>query len=499
VKDTRILLAQARDKAAAPAARHEAFGEIVTRSQDLAYGCAYAVLGDFYLAEEAAQEAFIAAWQKLEQLREPDTFPGWFRRIVLTACNRLTRGRRLIIVPLEAIPDLIAADAGPHARAERLEAREKLHAAIGSLPERERVVTTLFYIGEYSQAEISRFLEVPVTTVVKRLHSARRRLKGRMLEMFRDNLHEHRPSHSEAFAEQVNARLRPFAAADWELVSAFVYGLAPDFRQDDEAWLRNRRQFDETRYTRRQYVAEHAGTGEVVGYGSIEQTIFLPRYRLFLFAEPEWLRAGAGDLLLDRLMDDLREAGALTVWHRNYAQLTEVLGFLTERGFAETARVRDLRLNVAQVGLAAFAPVLERVTSRGITITTFAEERERDAASLHRLHEFLNVVKADDPQRQPFTPVPFEAVERWFEKPFVLAAACFIAKHGDEYVGFTDLNHIEPIPGGIMHGFTGVARVPQAGHRDGAQAARDCVRAAARLSDDPRLQPSLALSDARAQ
>lgn len=466
VKDTRALIAQATDQQAAPAIRHEAFGELVIRFQDLAYGCAWVVLRDYALAEEAAQEAFITAWRQLDGLREPEAFPGWFRRIVLTVCNRMTRGKRLTFVPLEAGYDLPATDADPHARAERREMAEQVHAALRALPERERLVTTLFYINEYSQAEISAFIEVPVTTVVKRLHAARRRLrellKERMIEMFKDDLQAHRPSRNEAFADEVSARLRPFAAAEWGLVSAFVYGLEPDFRQDDEMWLHNRRQFDESRYRRRQYLAEHVATGallgRMLGYGAIEQTLFLPRYRLFLAAEPDGLQGGVGDLLLDRLLTDLRAAGALKVWHRNYARRTEVLDFLSARGFIETARVWDLRLDVARADTAPFLPLLEELAARGITITTFAAEHARDAGSLHKLHEFLNVVKADDPQRQPFIPVPFEAVVRWFARRDVLPDACFIARRGDEYVGFTDLNHIEPIPRGIMHGFTGVAR-----------------------------------------
>jgi len=458
VKDTRTLIAQAVSTEATLIERHEAFGELVTRFQDMAFGCAYAVLNDFYLAEDAAQEAFITAWRKLGQLRQPEAFLGWFKRIVLTECNRLTRGKRLVFVPLEAGLNISAAAVDPHVVTEQRELMEKVGAAIKELPEHERMVTTLFYINEFSQHEIGDFLELPLTTVAKRLYSARQRLKEKMIEEFKDNLQEHRPSRNESFADQVSARLRPFTKQDWELVCAFVYGLEPDFREDDEAWLRNRQQFDETRYRRRQYVAEHAETGEILGYGSIEQTIFLPQYRLFLFIEPRWLRAGVGDLLFNRLMEDLREAGAITVWHRNYAQFTETFDFFAERGFAETRRVWDLRLKVAEVDLSAFEPVVEQVAAQGITITTFAEERERDAESLGKLHEFLNLVKADDPQRQPFTPVPMESVARWFEKHYVLADACFIAKHGDRYVGFTDLNHIEPIPGGIMHGFTGVAR-----------------------------------------
>jgi RimJ/RimL family protein N-acetyltransferase len=121
--------------------------------------------------------------------------------------------------------------------------------------------------------------------------------------------------------------------------------------------------------------------------------------------------------------------------------------------------VWDLRLDLSAADLSTFAGIAKEVAARGITITTFAEEHQRNAdAALHRLHEFLNVVKQDDPERQPFIPVPFESVVHWFTREYVLADACFIAKHGEEFIGFTDLIHIEPIPQGIMHGFTGVAR-----------------------------------------
>jgi len=55
-----------------------------------------------------------------------------------------------------------------------------------------------------------------------------------------------------------------------------------------------------------------------------------------------------------------------------------VIPFLEERGFAEAVRVGDLRLNVSEADLSPFQPVAEQVSARGISITTFAEERERD-------------------------------------------------------------------------------------------------------------------------
>lgn len=82
MKDIRGPIAKATDSGSSLSVRHEAFAELVIRFQDMAFACAYAVLGDAYLAEDVAQEAFVVAWQKLDQLREPDAFPGWFKRIV---------------------------------------------------------------------------------------------------------------------------------------------------------------------------------------------------------------------------------------------------------------------------------------------------------------------------------------------------------------------------------------------------------------------------------
>jgi len=82
------LILLATDIGADPGKRLAAFGELVTRFQGMAYGYAYSILGDFHLAEDAAQDAFVMAFQKLNGLRDPKAFPGWLRRIVRTACHR---------------------------------------------------------------------------------------------------------------------------------------------------------------------------------------------------------------------------------------------------------------------------------------------------------------------------------------------------------------------------------------------------------------------------
>lgn len=80
-----VLLTRSGDAAA--------YAELVRRFQDMAVGYSYSLVGDFQLAEDAAQEAFFEAYRTLENLREPAAFPGWFRRIVFKQCNAPKRCR----------------------------------------------------------------------------------------------------------------------------------------------------------------------------------------------------------------------------------------------------------------------------------------------------------------------------------------------------------------------------------------------------------------------
>lgn len=64
---TLVVRAQTGDRAA--------FDDIVLRFQDMAVGYAPALLGDFHLAEDAAQEAFVGAWTELPRLHKPAAFP----------------------------------------------------------------------------------------------------------------------------------------------------------------------------------------------------------------------------------------------------------------------------------------------------------------------------------------------------------------------------------------------------------------------------------------
>ena len=157
-----------------------AYNHLIQRFQKMAVAYSYARLRDRALAEDVAQEAFLYAYRTLNQLREPAAFPGWFRRVLQGQINRCQRQSHPLLVALEEATDGMINGVSPMAAVEAHEETEDLLAAIDTLPEAQRTVIALFYIGEYSQQAISAFLEIPVATVKTRLHYARQRLKEQL-------------------------------------------------------------------------------------------------------------------------------------------------------------------------------------------------------------------------------------------------------------------------------------------------------------------------------
>jgi RNA polymerase sigma factor (sigma-70 family) len=220
----------------------DAFGQVVERFQRMAYAVAYTMLGDAHLAEDVAQEAFIEAYIELPKLREPAAFPGWFRRIVHKRGDRLVRGKAEAPLPLEAAGTLASGAPGPSAVAETRELQRRVRAAIDALPELDRLPVTLFYLAGYAQQEIAAIMELPLTTVKKRLFSARRRLRALMDDLVREQLPQ--PACDDLFARTIQffiavrigdiARVRRYldqepalagAHERWDEATALRYGL----------------------------------------------------------------------------------------------------------------------------------------------------------------------------------------------------------------------------------------------------------------------------------
>jgi len=268
----------------------DAYGELVRRFQDMAYGYAYSVVGDWKLAEDAAQEAFIEAYRCLSDLREPRAFPGWFKRIVFKHCDRLTRGKQLTTTPLDDAQELPALALDPADQAERQELRDSVLHAIRCLPAHQREVTTLYYIDGYSQNEIAAFLEVPPSTVKSRLHTSRKQLKERMLDMVRDTLQS--SALPESFAEETLAQAVARAAElnrehefdEAEGLLRDVLGKAPNHAaalKELNRTLMWGRVYGESRWDRLPELAEHGrailatGSDDEYVYNQLAETLLV--------------------------------------------------------------------------------------------------------------------------------------------------------------------------------------------------------------------------------
>jgi len=195
--DTLVTAAQAGDL--------NAFSDIVQRFQGMAYVSAYTMLGDVQMAEDVEQEAFIEAYLHLPALREPQAFPGWFRRIVFRQGDRLLRNQKVTTVPLEPTTavDALLEELNPVNIVEQREMQTVVRHAISTLPEHERMVVLLFYGSGYTLNDISQFLEVPLSTSKKRLFDARKHLKARLSHTVYDTLQEQHLSWPEHFPLKV--------------------------------------------------------------------------------------------------------------------------------------------------------------------------------------------------------------------------------------------------------------------------------------------------------
>lgn len=174
---------------AARADRPEAFDEIVRRFRSTAQASAYWMLRDTQLAQDVAQEAFVDAFLGLEKLRDPAAFAGWFRSIVFKHADRVRRRSFLKYeMSCETSCDTRDtanefADPAPGPEARLLAARDRVSVVrvVDRLPEHERVVVGLFYAADQSHAEIGEHLGLPRSTIKKRLHDARRRMRDQLV------------------------------------------------------------------------------------------------------------------------------------------------------------------------------------------------------------------------------------------------------------------------------------------------------------------------------
>ena len=162
-----------------------AFDVLVHRHQKSVHALAWRKIGDFHDAEEITQDTFLQVYKKLPTLKDPYKFAGWLYVIANRLCIDRMRQKKLTIQSLEDTPmeEVEKSSYTHHVSEQRqTEITERRRAIVKTLleklPESERTVMTLFYLGEMTVKEISKFLGVSASAIHNRLYRARKRLQA---------------------------------------------------------------------------------------------------------------------------------------------------------------------------------------------------------------------------------------------------------------------------------------------------------------------------------
>lgn len=175
MNEEQIWLEQARrgDKAA--------FGRLIEAYQSPVYNLAYRTLGNAGEAEEAAQEAFIRAYTRLETYNPEHKFSTWMLSITSNYCIDLIRKRRAQLLsldePLPPHPALMSERSqGPEAQAVEGEQELLVQSLLDTLPDDYRQTVVLRYWYDLSYEEIAEVMETTVSAIKSRLFRARKML-----------------------------------------------------------------------------------------------------------------------------------------------------------------------------------------------------------------------------------------------------------------------------------------------------------------------------------
>jgi len=170
---------------ACQAGESSAFDVLVARWEDKIRGAAYRLLGSEEEARDAAQEAFLKAYQGLPSFKQQARFSSWLYQITLNLCrDRLRRRKGRTMVSLDALEEIGPVIAGREPAAldvvQQIDLRRTVRRAIQELSEEQREVLILKEYQGLTFLEIAQALDVPVSTVKTRLYRGLGQLRLRL-------------------------------------------------------------------------------------------------------------------------------------------------------------------------------------------------------------------------------------------------------------------------------------------------------------------------------
>ncbi len=153
----------------------EAFSNLVQAYQTPVFNLCYRMLGDPYEAEDAAQEAFLRAYQNLRRYDSQRPFSTWLLSIAAHYCIDQIRKRRLKLLSLDDDPLVDPPDRlpGPEPSLSQREEQRRVQELLGQVSPQDRAALIMLYWYDMSYEEIAESLSMTVSAVKSRLHRAR--------------------------------------------------------------------------------------------------------------------------------------------------------------------------------------------------------------------------------------------------------------------------------------------------------------------------------------
>ena len=157
-----------------------AFSSLVEAYHRPVYNLAYRMLGNSVEAEDAAQEAFIRAYTRLDTYDPSRKFSSWMLSIASHYCIDVLRRRRVTLLSIEELPPMLEVamprSTHPEQAVARAQVADQVQQLLDTLPEHYRTPVILRYWYDMTYREIAETMGVTESTIKTRLHRARAKL-----------------------------------------------------------------------------------------------------------------------------------------------------------------------------------------------------------------------------------------------------------------------------------------------------------------------------------
>ncbi len=257
-------------------------------------------------------------------------------------------------------------------------------------------------------------------------------------------------------------RFREFEAADYERLAEMHGMMFPDYRRTANEWRHWDSMVDKSKFYFHRFACLDQESGKVLGFGQAQHAMEMyhpNKFWLDIYVDQKHHRKGIGSAIYEKLSEEMSDKEAVTLWAMTKEDMPLDGRFAEKRGFVETKRAWESRIDPSSFDPSPFKAYADKAASHGITMSTFAQLRERDPEFKTKLHELVNLVSEDMPRPGEFTPVPYENWEKAeLNAPGLTPDAYVIAKDGEKYVGLSALWRSETQPRDLYQGNTGVRR-----------------------------------------